>query len=351
MSTVIVAITKSGARLAAQLAAEMPHAHVYVKYADDDGGQQARSFTNLGELTTKIFSSYRQLIFIMAVGIVARVTAPHIRDKRTDPAVVVIDDGGKHAISFLSGHIGGANELTMQVASIIGAAPVITTATDVAGKPAPDVLSVKINAKIVPFVNLKKINAAIVNGGEVKYFLDNSLPQVQRYRQAAAALGITCWDLEGFEDNCCDAAILITDKLYPVTMPHIFLRPPALAIGIGCRRGTDKAKIRQAIDDACNQVNRCQDSIAIVASTIIKNDEVGLLAASEDLGARLQFFTNEELQQCIGIYNLQISKFVNDMIGVGNVCEASAILAAKAKSAILPKTKMGPVTVSIALIQ
>lgn len=90
----------------------------------------AKSFKRVIELTEVIFMQYKGIIYIMPCGVVARAIAPCIKSKLTDPAVVVLDIKARHAISFLSGHEGGANELTLEVANLLGAEPVITTTTE-----------------------------------------------------------------------------------------------------------------------------------------------------------------------------------------------------------------------------
>ncbi len=85
---------------------------------------------SLSELTKKLFGKYNGLVFIMAMGIVVRVISPNIRDKYTDPAVVVIDDVGRHVISALSGHEGGANDLACRVAGLLRTEAIVTTGTE-----------------------------------------------------------------------------------------------------------------------------------------------------------------------------------------------------------------------------
>jgi len=92
--------------------------------------QPAYRFTRVIELTAQIFHDYQGIIYIMPTGVVIRALSAHVRDKLQDPAVVVVDVGGRWAISLLSGHEGGANDLAMQVANIIGVEPIITTTTD-----------------------------------------------------------------------------------------------------------------------------------------------------------------------------------------------------------------------------
>lgn len=133
MTCAIIALNATGEKIAERLRLSLPGADVYL--LQRESGEVARPdaiyFDNLGELVGRIFPKYRNLVFIMAVGIVVRVLAPHIRDKKSDPAVVVVDEGSRFAISLLSGHEGGANALALQVANACGAQPVVTTASEV----------------------------------------------------------------------------------------------------------------------------------------------------------------------------------------------------------------------------
>ncbi len=120
MRVAIIAITEEGKKTAQELAISLKEGQVYFP---------SRSHALRG-MVEEIFHEYEGLIFVMALGIVIRMIAPYLKDKHTDPAVVVVDEGRRFAISALSGHEGGANRLAIQVASILGVEPVITTATE-----------------------------------------------------------------------------------------------------------------------------------------------------------------------------------------------------------------------------
>ncbi len=309
-------------------------------------------YDNLGVLVDDIFQKYDGFIFIMAAGIVVRVIAPHVRDKRYDPAVVVMDDAAIHAISLLSGHLGRANELTDKVAAATGARPVITTATDVANLPAPDVLSVKLDLVIEPFEELKAVNATIVDGQRVRFFIDPQIIQAARYIEQAAEMGVELLDMRELRDSDrYDAAVIITDKELYMPQLHLYLRPTTLSVGIGCRKGTTSGEILCAISDACRKIGRSPKSIAIVGSSIVKQEEIGLLAAVQQLEVPVEFYTNEQLQEIIDAHQLKIFPFVENEIGVGNVCEASALRGGRACSLLLPKTIYPKVTVAIAEVK
>ncbi|MEN6413625.1 MAG: cobalt-precorrin 5A hydrolase [Veillonellales bacterium] len=351
MKLAIIAVTNHGALLASRLAQALTDdgADVYVKSERNTIGAK-HTFNSLSQLISDIFQQYNGLIFIMAAGIAVRVIAPFIQSKRTDPAVVVLDDRGYYAISLLSGHLGGANELTRRVGLAIGASPVITTATDVSGLPAADVLAVKLRAKPDPFSQLKAVNAAIANNENVQFFLDCSLPRRQQYRDAAAVMKVQFHDLSELTGAAFAAAVVVTDKVLPVDRPHIFLRPPTLAIGVGCRRNTESEKIAAAIIDACSQIGRSPDSIAVIASSIVKQDEAGLLAVIKQMSVPAQFYDNHVLKRCIEQQQLVVSSFVTEQIGVGNVCEAAALTAGKTSLLLLPKTKYPQITIAIAQV-
>ncbi|BBB93291.1 MAG TPA: cobalt-precorrin 5A hydrolase [Methylomusa anaerophila] len=353
MKLALISVTRKGAALAERLVPFLgPDVDVYAKEGRDNVTGTSRTYDCLSQLVDTIFHKYDGFVFIMAAGIVVRIIAHHIRDKRFDPAVVVVDDGGKHAISLLSGHIGGANDLTLAVSEAIGASPVITTATDVAQLPAADVLAVKLNLLIEPFPRLKVINAAIANGDRVVFFIDKSLADYEHYLHLAAEYGIILQDAGELEEiDHYDAAVIITDQEYDTAKPCLFLRPGSLALGIGCRRGTTDAELFGAISDACRKIGKSWQSVAVLGSSVVKQDEIGLLALGQQLDVPVEFFSNEQLRLCIAEKNYISSSFVEQQIGVGNVCEPAAILAGQSDRLLLPKTKYAKVTVAIAPVK
>jgi cobalt-precorrin 5A hydrolase len=353
MTLAIISVTNRGALLGDALAPKLAMLGKKVDVFAKTGRNplEATSYESLNKLICDIFPKYDGFLFIMATGIVVRIIAPYICDKRVDPAIVVMGDNGTHVISLLSGHIGGANELTHLVAELSGAEPVITTATDLAQKPAADMLAVKLNLAIEPFEQLKTINAAIVNNDNVKFFIDKTLSNQASYYQEAAKQEITLIDLSELPTEDYDAAVIITDQILPISNNQLYLRPATLAVGIGCRRDTSSADILTAVTDACHQIGRSMNSISIIGSSIIKQDEKGLLSVIQQLGVPSIFFVNEQLQECIEKYQLDVSNFVKKEIGVGNVCAAAAILAGQSKKLLLPKTKYKNVTVAIAPVK
>lgn len=130
MKTALITLSPEGTMLINRLARELTDTHIYLheKIVAFPGAQ---SFGSIMELTAEIFPRYGGLLYVAPCGVVVRAIAAHVKSKHEDPAVVVVDAGGRYAISLLGGHEGGANELAVKAANIIGGEPVITTTTEV----------------------------------------------------------------------------------------------------------------------------------------------------------------------------------------------------------------------------
>ena len=155
-------ITPNGTKLAETLSRNLTGAALYISEKICEAADDHVSFQNLSETVHQEYDRYDGHIFIMSTGIVVRVIAPLIKSKVVDPAVVVVDDQVNHAISLLSGHLGGANDLTLKIADILGADPVITTATDVNRVPAIDVLAKEMDLQIENPRAIKTVNMALL---------------------------------------------------------------------------------------------------------------------------------------------------------------------------------------------
>ncbi len=167
---VLVAITKHGAAQVATLARALPAAHICVaaKFADAMAGLPNVLAAYSGAFKDEIgglFTRYDQIVFFVSLGAVVRLIAPHLKSKDEDPGVVVIDDAGEFVIPVLSGHVGGANAMAEQIAGLLHATPVLTTASDV-GKTIPvDILGRELGWKVeAPKINITRVSAHVVNG-------------------------------------------------------------------------------------------------------------------------------------------------------------------------------------------
>ncbi len=286
MRMAILTVTAEGLLLAEKISARI-------------GGQ---IFKLSKDLVGEIFDKFDALIFICATGIAVRMIAPHIVSKLSDPAVIVIDERGQNVISLLSGHVGGANELTLKIATEINANPVITTATDIENKIAVDSFAGKLGLRPEPKAAIKAINAAVLRDEPVYLTAGNV---------------------------------------------RLNLNPLKLIAGVGCKRGTSAESIFQALVAACALINQPVERVNILASVDLKRDEVGLLEVAKALDIEIKFFSAAELAKKITDYKLSESQFVKKTIGVGNVCEAAALCCVNSARFALTKKSFDGVTVAL----
>lgn len=178
----LVAITKHGAALAARLAADLPDAAICTsaKFAAQFGGLPNALHAYDGALRDEIgplFANYDQIVFFVSLGAVVRLIAPHLRSKDEDPGVIVVDDAGQYVIPVLSGHVGGANAFSERVADLLGAAPVLTTASDVGRTIPVDILGRHLGWRVeAPKINITRVSAHVVNGEPIAFVQEAGSP-------------------------------------------------------------------------------------------------------------------------------------------------------------------------------
>ena len=257
------------------------------------------------------------IIFFSATGIAVRTIAPFVVSKKTDPAVVVIDEQGSYAISLLSGHLGGANELTEFAAESIGAQPVITTGTDVNHTFAVDVFARK-NNLVIP--------------------KEQTIPEQLRFRKTESPDGKqgTLWFAIPQSDREQEEA-LGTEQ---TRMLHLY--PKNVYLGVGCRKNTPEEKIETQIQKYLSEHGIAAEQIILAASIDLKKEESGLLAFCEKYHLPFVTYRGEELEKAKGTFTP--SAFVSKITGVDNVCERSASLAGDGGTFIMRKQAAEGVT-------
>jgi len=289
----------------------------------------------------------------MSTGIVVRVIAPCIASKTRDPAVVVMDEKGRHVISLLSGHIGGANRLAVAISEKLLSTPVITTATDIHQVPAIDVIAVDNGLFIENPEAIKTISMAFLSQTPVYLLdpyhrldivseLDNMIPLTDESMMMRKAEAVASTAGGSFSP-----AVVIDDRLMRFPDSCLILRPKSLIAGMGCNRNTRACEIREFLINKMDQFALSLNSLKCIASIDLKFDEAGLLEVARSLHIPIRFFTREELS---GIDSPNPSDIVNKHIGVPSVCEASAVLASEKGELIVPKQISPNVTLAIARI-
>ncbi len=338
-----------GARIGLRLKATLKGDITLYEHQECASGAEANYFKKTAALTSEIFGRYDGLIYIMAAGIAVRSIAAHVVSKASDPAVLCMDECGKHCISLLSGHLGGANKLTREVAAAIGAAPVITTATDVHEKRAPDDIARELMMRVEPLDTLKPVNSVIAAGKRFSWFLDYQVEGAKSIRKRLLEIGISCASSDLINENEFDACVIITERNVKCSKPYVYLRPKNLYVGIGCKRGTSEAFIKKAFYAALEKINVYTYQVASLSSVNLKADEKGLLDFAKHIDRPIHFYTVEELRETEAENHIEISKFVEKTIGVGNVCQSAALRESMGGKTLLPKTKFASVTIAIAV--
>ena len=276
------------------------------------------------------FASSEILVFVGSCGIAVRKIAPYVHDKRTDPAVLCVDELGTFVIPLLSGHIGGANALARKLAESLHATPVITTATDINRKFSVDTWATEHGCAISSMKLAKAVSAAILEGDiplKSDFPIVGNLPNgVIPGENGNLGIYLTITDKEPFENT-------------------LRLTPKLLHLGIGCRRGTEKEAIANAVEQVFRENGLDFRAVKCAASIDLKQDEEGLLSFCKEQNIPIHFYTAEELTALPGEFTP--SPFVRKVTGVDNVCERSALVGAD--NLIVKKTACHGVTVAVAM--
>ena len=280
------------------------------------------------------------MIFVMAAGIVVRQIAPLLETKDKDPAVLVLDEKGKYIIPLLAGHLGGAIAWANYLAKQIEALPIITTASDSRGITAPDEYARRFGWKVEPLEHLPAVNRLLLDRGFL--YVSSSYP----LETAGVFLHNEHYFFLKREDRA--QANLIIDAFPEFCKGDcIYLVPPILSVGIGCRRGVTTTAVLETITSAVEQIGASLKAVAGIFSIDLKSDEPGLIEAAKHLRVPFRTFSAEDLQRVIEQNNLSRSKYVKEKIGVDGVCEAASLLGSKNGCLVLPKIKCQGVTAAI----
>ena len=269
------------------------------------------------------FRDYPALVVIGATGIVVRVLAPVINDKLSDPAVVVIDERGQHVISLLSGHLGGANALTRQLAGLLGADPVITTATDVNALAALDILAEQLDAQMPDFrPAVKTVNQMLVSQKRVGLWWDDALLHATCECDTRGFIPVR--SLEALPELDALVCISIQAALPPLPVPVFRLVPRRVVAGIGCRRDTPFSLLNRLLHRQLAASGLDPLALRGIGSISLKQNEPGLLELAASLRVPFQVFSADELRG--HEHHFPGSDFVRQTTGVGSVSGPAAWL-------------------------
>lgn len=351
----MIAITKHGIEIARKIKARMQEWDIHVPEKFKDGKDDINWYSDPSPLAiSKLFKSYDGLVCIFSLGAVIRMVAPHLKDKKTDPAVVVIDDKAQFVISTLSGHLGGANALSRLIASILNATAVITTAADVNETIAVDLLGKEFGWVIDDDDNVTKVSACMVNEEKIGiyqdagernwWFSDRSLPSNVRIFN----------NIDELASSYCKAALIITDKLLDQKYEQLLdkavvYKPKNLVVGIGLHWDTSKDEIERGIQTTLQEAGLSFKSIRNIATINREAIVMGLQEFSKEYKIPVEYFDKNQLAT-IEVPNP--SNTVMKFEGTQSVSEASALLSAKNSELLVQKHKFPPnLTVAVAEVK
>jgi cobalt-precorrin 5A hydrolase len=345
----ILAITKNGIRIATRIKQLFPSWEVFVPSKFQDN---TISVTWYEEQTSakieELFGKFDGLVCIFSLGAVIRLVAPFLKDKKTDPAVIVIDDKASFVISALSGHLGGANELTEEIAKKLGAVSVVTTAADVNKTIPVDLVGKEFGWKIDDDSNVTRISALMVNEEKIGVYQDAG---EKNWWKTELPKNVTvCKSIEELARSDSKAYLIISDRIINdnVVKKSVIYRPQTLVVGIGLHGDTTKEKIKECLGESLSKHGLSLLSIARLVSIKKPKDVQGLIDAAKDLQIPLEYFDRDELAK-ITIPNP--SEMVQAYEGTPSVSEAAAIKSSGGRL-VVEKQKFPPdLTIAIARIE
>ncbi|MBL3667323.1 precorrin-3B C(17)-methyltransferase [Streptomyces sp. M2CJ-2] len=265
----------------------------------------------VGDAVRAAFAQCEQLVCFLATGAVVRLVAPLLDDKASDPGVVCVDEGGRFAVSLVGGHGGGANELAREVAEVLGAEPVVTTATDAAGLPGLDTLGFPVEGDVAA------VSRALLDGEPVALRTDVAwpLPPLPVADEGAYT-------------------IRLTDRLAEAGRREAILRPPTLVAGVGASKGAPVEEVLALVEGTLREAGLSAASLAELATVDAKSEEPGIVEAARRLGVPLVAYAAGELAR-VEVPNPSDAPLA--AVGTPSVAEAAALV--RGGELLVPKRK------------
>ncbi|WP_309060535.1 precorrin-3B C(17)-methyltransferase [Streptomyces sp.] len=257
------------------------------------------------------FAQCEQLVCFLATGAVVRLVAPLLDDKAADPGVVCVDEGGRFAVSLVGGHDGGANDLAREVADVLGAEPVVTTATDAVGLAGLDTLGLPVEGDVAA------VSRALLDG------------------EAVALRAEVAWPLPPLPVADEGAyTIRLTDRLVERAGREVVLRPPTLVVGVGASKGAPVEEVLALVEGALREAGLSAASLAELATVDAKAEEPGIVEAARRLGVPLVTYAAQELAR-VDVPHPSDAPLA--AVGTPSVAEAAALV--RGGELLVPKRK------------
>jgi len=343
----VLAITKNGVSIGLRLKEFFPNWVIFAPSKFSNGNNEIVWYSDTtSEKIVALFKNNNALICLFSLGAVIRLIAPHLKDKKTDPAVIVIDDKTSFVISVLSGHLGGANELTQIIAQKLDAIPVITTAADVNKTIAVDLVGREFGWKIDDDSTVTKISAHMVNEENIGVYQEAG--KINWLKELPKNVKIY-HSLEEMKNSGSMGYLIISDRILEgdFLKNSVVYRPPSLVVGIGLHWDTSKEIIKEGLDFCLQKFKLSEKSIAKLVSIKKPEDVKGLVDIGKEMGIIVEYVNREDLAE---ISAPNPSDTVKAFEGTSSVSEAAAIKVSGGEL-IVEKQKFPPnLTIAIARI-
>lgn len=327
MKIAILSVTKQGKQVSDKLYDNLIICPLFI--------QVHQYHKNIKNTVKEIFDDYDCIIAIMASGIIIRSIAPYVNSKLSDPAVLLIDDNANFVISLLSGHFGGANDLTLKISSFINATPVITTSTDVNNKIGIDSIAKRFYCSLENPKNIQYINNALVNNHNVDLYLPSKYSFILS-ENIESSYNISIDN----NLNCIKASF---------ENKTVLLYPKKIVMGIGARKDISADKVINAVTEACSVLEIPIDRIDCFATASVKEHEQGILNMVHKFNKSLKIVSMNDIKE----YNNEEcskSNFVMKQFGVKGVCEPACLIENGLNShLIFKKTAYNGVTIAVSV--
>lgn len=306
-----------------------------------DGKKQSKEETM--DWIGKQFVEQRGLLFVGATGIAVRKIAPFLTDKYRDIPVWVVDEQGQHVIVLLSGHLGGGNEVGLQLAQILGAIPVITTATDLSSLFAIDLFAKKNGLAMINPKQVAKVSGKLLEQKKLLMYvsplMQEGVPQ-EAWEHMPRELQITNEAIKA------DIVLKQTAETLEVREQSLLLEEKEYVLGMGCRQGKSKRELLAFLQEIGEKYQIDIKKIGVLCSIDKKAKEPGMLGLAQELHIPFLVKTKEELAQVKG--EVTASAFVKEIMGVDNVCERSMLALGEPElEIVVPKQKKNGMTIAI----
>ena len=334
MKIAVIAVSPQGISLSERFTDEFSDIKVFSTH-QAEGVEQ---INNIKEFVDREWTNYDAWIFVGALGICVRTIAMHIQHKYHDPAVINIDSTGRFVVSVLSGHIGGANELTERIASILGAEAVVSTQTDNTGLWALDLFSKKY--KWVTKPNTQSLNQPIAlytNGKATALLLEVKDKYTMELERSKAKHVDVFYKREDLDESQYELILVVSPRVYTTEKPCVQFIPKSLSLGLGCRYLCEPRDIPEYIEQEILRLGYHPEAINRIGTIDLKKDEPLLFEVLKRFDVeKADIYTSSDLAP-VEIKNP--SEYVYKVTGVYGVAESSSRLSAHMGSIVIEKQK------------